>query len=719
MTSFRSVLVLALAMSLAPACAHGDALPRRGSLGAAVALSGGAVVITRVLPDSAALSAGLQTGDAIVSVDGKPIATVAAFLTAMRRPAGSAVVLTVARSGSDVTKSIVLSAAAKETDPAVATIYDSIAVDGSLRRVLLTLPLGASGRLPAVLFAGGIGCYSIDNAFDVAEPYRNLAHDLSRRGFVTLRVEKSGIGDSSGPPCSTVDFATEYDGYASALAALRDDPHVDPARIFIFGHSIGGLIAPRLALGGGVAGVVVADTVGIDWFTYEMINERRQAVLAGMDPAHVDADAATKEFCMHEVLIAKKTSVAASSENRDCRVPAYPASDAYMQQVAALDIAEPWQKIEVPVLAIYGKSDFITSQDDHQRIVAIVNASHPGTASLVTVADMDHYLAVSPTQAASFARATGGHQEGVYDTGLSAAVTGWLCAHAPCASQSATVPFTFVDNRMMVECTVNGKGPFVFAVDTGSPVIAITPEVARAAGVSSGSSSQIGGAGNGTVAAGEGRLASIALGSLSFSNMDANIIDLSEIRTKLGFPHFDGIVGYPILKQFAVFVNVDAGTMAFDAAVPSVPPAAVSTAFSGVLPRIAARVDGVATTVVVDTGDRSSMTLFGPFARAHGYYERPAIAHNIVTGYGIGGPVYGDVFTLSHLDVLGAKLTAIAARASRQTGGIFATSTSDAGSIGEGVLKRFNIVYDYPHGRMIAWPSRYYSVPDRFVPPHA
>jgi hypothetical protein len=290
------------------------------------------------------------------------------------------------------------------------------------------------------------------------------------------------------------------------------------------------------------------------------------------------------------------------------------------------------------------------------------------------------------------------------------------CAQARRTSPSATIPFTFVDNRMMVECRVNGKGPFAFVVDTGSPVIAITPEVAHDAGVASASNAQIGGAGNRTVNAGEGRAATLTIGALSLSNLDANIIDLSEIRTKLHFPHFDGIVGYPILKQFAVFVDADAGTIAFDTAAPNVPAAAVSTAFAGVMPRIAARVDGVATTVMVDTGDRSSMTFFGPFARAHGYYERPAIARNVVTGYGIGGPVYGDVFTLPHLDVLGANLIAITARASRQTGGAFATSTADAGSIGEGVLKRFNIVYDYPHDRMIAWPSRYYDVPDTFVP---
>ena len=57
-------------------------------------------------------------------------------------------------------------------------------------------------------------------------------------------------------------------------------------------------------------------------------------------------------------------------------------------------------------------------------------------------------------------------------------------------------------------------------------------------------------------------------------------------------------------------------------------------------------------------------------------------------------------------------------RASRQTAGAF-TSTEDGGSIGEGVLKRFNMVYDYPNGRMVAWPSKYRNEPDAFVAPPA
>ena len=230
------------------------------------------------------------------------------LLAALHRPAGQMVALTITRDGSTRHLSLVLNGAARESDPTVETLYDSVAVDGTLRRTLSRLvPKGDTSRRPAVLFVGGIGCYSIDNALDRNDAYHALALDLSRRGFVTMRLEKSGIGDSQGPPCSTVDFAAESRSYAAALQALRANPHVSADHVYVFGHSIGGTIAPRLAsAGSGVAGLIVAETVGIDWLTYEIINERRQAALDHLTPSQIEADAAAKKTCMDDVLVAEE-----------------------------------------------------------------------------------------------------------------------------------------------------------------------------------------------------------------------------------------------------------------------------------------------------------------------------------------------------------------------------------------------------------------------------
>src|SRR5580700_5002275 len=288
-------------------------------------------------------------------------------------------------------------------------------------------------------------------------------------------------------------------------------------------------------------------------------------------------------------------------------------------------------------------------------------------------------------------------------------------AAAPSAAQT-TIPFAYVDNRIVVECKIDGQGPFTMILDTGSPSVAVTPETAAKLAVAVRDAGTVTGAGNKAAKNGRATIATLSLGNLTFKGLDADVLDLTEIRTKLHFPRLDGIIGYPVLKQFATLVDVDDKTITFAASAPSVPPNATTTRFEGMLPEIHAAIDGLAGKLLVDSGDRSSLTLFGPFAKQNGFFGRYPSKENIVTGYGLGGPVYADVFTLPSLDIFGPHLTNVVTRASRQTGGVFA-STSDSASIGTGVLKRFNIVYDYPHESIIAWPSKYFSTPDRFVPP--
>jgi pimeloyl-ACP methyl ester carboxylesterase len=444
MNGLLGALIVALLCTIVPAAASADTLPRRGVMGAVTTAGpNGTVVVSHVLPGSAAAAGGVKDGDAILAVDGESVATVAALLAAIRRPAGQSVSLTISRNGATQTLSFALNEAARESDPAIETIYGSVVVDGTLRRTLMTVPHGATQRRPAVLFVGGIGCYSIDNALDRNDAYHALALDLSRRGFVTMRLEKSGLGDSQGPACGTVDFTTESRSYAVALQALRDSDGVLPGHVYIFGHSIGGTIGPRLATArNGVAGLIVADTVGINWFSYELINERRQATLDHLTPSKIDADAATKEFCMHEVLIAKKSTAEAARENPDCAPSPYPVSDAYMQQVAALNIADAWMLLDVPLLVIYGRADFITDESDHRHIAEIVNAAHPATATFSTIDDMDHYLVVSPSQQASFDRVRKTGAAGPYNEKLSATIAGWLCERERCTEPPAPAPIS-------------------------------------------------------------------------------------------------------------------------------------------------------------------------------------------------------------------------------------------------------------------------------------
>src|SRR5262249_25620237 len=109
-----------------------------------------------------------------------------------------------------------------------------------------------------------------------------------RHGFVTLRVDKPGCGDSEGGPARDVDFETELDGYRQGLKMLKSRGDVDPNAIFIFGHSMGGVMAPLLSAENPVHGIIAYGTITRTWTEYMLENLRRQLDLGGTSPADID-----------------------------------------------------------------------------------------------------------------------------------------------------------------------------------------------------------------------------------------------------------------------------------------------------------------------------------------------------------------------------------------------------------------------------------------------
>jgi hypothetical protein len=224
-----------------------------------------------------------------------------------------------------------------------------------------------------------------------------------------------------------VDFAGEERSYAAALDALRADPHVDSRRVFLFGHSIGTIVAPLLAKRERVAGVIVAEAVGRDWLEYELRNTRRQLNLGGSSPSQTDAAVKEKNACMYRLLIQKQSEASIEADMPSCKEHngVYPVDAAYVQEVAAVNVIQAWSAVDVPVLAIYGGSDFVTEESDHQRIVAVVNAGHSNLASFHEINGMDHLLYRAPDQRAAMEAFDKGTPR-EYDTDLSDVVIGWL-----------------------------------------------------------------------------------------------------------------------------------------------------------------------------------------------------------------------------------------------------------------------------------------------------
>lgn len=269
---------------------------------------------------------------------------------------------------------------------------------------------------------------------------------------------------------------------------------------------------------------------------------------------------------------------------------------------------------------------------------------------------------------------------------------------------------------MLVQTTIGGKGPFAMIVDSGSSSVVITPGVVRQLEVVTHAAGAVTGAGSGTASLSETRLQRLSIGSLYFDDLHAEVIDLSPIQRVIGFPALDGIIGYDILRRLRVGVDMDAMRLTLSYPLLPTPKNAAMVPFTvdkNGIPQVQAAVNGVRGTFVIDTGDRSSLTLFRHFAQAHDFY-REASVRNAITGVGIGGPIYSDVLRTT-VTLFGSTIPGVVTRASRDKGGAFAFAPQDA-SIGTGLLKRFNIVYDYPDSALFAWPSRFFGAPDVYRP---
>jgi dienelactone hydrolase len=313
-------------------------LARRGWFGVALAARDAGVVVTAVVPGSSAAGNGIEPGDVIRAIDEHPMRAPADVVSAIaHHAAGSTAVVDLSRAGVQVRRLVNIKALPVETLPQVTFEYGFVRLsDGTRLRTIVSTPNRPGARFPAVMFLQGGGCGSIDNPMAPDVGPNELIHRIAAEGYVTMRVEESGLGDSEGPPCDAIGYWQELEGYRAAMAALRNHSQVDANRVFLLGISLGGVFAPTLAAQMPVRGIVVYGTLATAPSPYP---------------------------------------------GRSAR---------FFAEFADVDVAAAWSVLAAPTLALHGEFDENTQMSGHTRIAELVNAKHPGTAAARELSGLDH-----------------------------------------------------------------------------------------------------------------------------------------------------------------------------------------------------------------------------------------------------------------------------------------------------------------------------------------
>ena len=313
-----------------------------------------------------------------------------------------------------------------ETDDNASVIYDEANYKGGQLRVIINKPFKET-KMPAMLFIPGYTCSSIDE-LPPSHPYKRIVDAFVDAGYVTLRIEKSGLGDSKNtPPCESCDLLDEIENFEVGLKKLKSLPYVDTNQIIIVGHSMGGIVAPAISAKNQVAGVIVYGTTAKSWFEYQIEMYRVQNALAGMNPIEVEQSVLEQYDLNYRYFVKKEKledlakdpkadSVLRTAWQYDGNGKIYSRNAEYWRQIQDYPHLENWKNTTAKVLVQFGESDFQAfSKADHQQIVNTVNYFHPGNATLMTYPSTDHYFAKSGTMQEAYDKFGEGKIQQLFD----------------------------------------------------------------------------------------------------------------------------------------------------------------------------------------------------------------------------------------------------------------------------------------------------------------
>ncbi len=309
----------------------------------------------------------LQKGDILTALNGMPVGSAAAYSQAASNiRAGEKLTVKFIRDQQTVSATGVAVMRPYEQSAIADIQYDWVKFRSGFLRAITRKPKGKTG-LPAILLIPGYGCGSIEN---YATSYNgHLINEWLNAGYAVVTIEKSGLGDSYHcEPCAEADLVTDIDSYDAGYQYMEQLPFVDKNSLYVWGHSLGGIVAPEVAKLHHPKGVMVFGTTFRPWSEFLLEMHRIQKpLLENLTYLQTEEFVRKIQKIYYEFFVLKKTPeelhrnpeyaslVESELEYKEGSHNMWGRHWHFWQQIDSLNLAESWQKLNCPVLIFMAK----------------------------------------------------------------------------------------------------------------------------------------------------------------------------------------------------------------------------------------------------------------------------------------------------------------------------------------------------------------------------
>ncbi len=255
----------------------------------------------------------------------------------------------------------------------------------------LTLPKKSVEPLPAVVLVQGSGPSDRDSAAHAYKPFRDIAWALAERGIAVLRYDKRTYTHGQkmvqdGLQNITVHEETVEDAVL-ATNLLKNDPRVNANEVYLIGHSLGGLLAPRINdAGGNFAGMVIMASSprplweiiydqNMDLLNSGQIGEAQQKEQMKMINGEYEKAKRLEQLAVDEIL-----------EETIFGIPAL-----YFKDLDSYGTNKLLSEFANPLLVLHGEDDFQVSLEKDFAMYEEVLKEHEN-ATLINYPGLNHFF---------------------------------------------------------------------------------------------------------------------------------------------------------------------------------------------------------------------------------------------------------------------------------------------------------------------------------------